>query len=135
MIMGPMDTPYEGAFLLFRILIPPDYPRSPPWLKCINTGGARINPNIYASGKVCLSILGTWSGPGWDATQRLSSVLLSIQSLLCARPYHNEPGFEEAREPSHPDDYNHVVRHESLRAMVLEPLQELGKPGPTEKFR
>jgi len=28
----------------------------------IGGGSVRFNPNLYASGKVCLSILGTWSG-------------------------------------------------------------------------
>ena len=30
----------------------------------------RFNPNLYNCGKVCLSLLGTWSGgrgEGWDA--------------------------------------------------------------------
>jgi hypothetical protein len=47
----------------------------------------------YVDGKVCLSILGTWSGPGWAPVQTLMSVLLSILSLLSAAPYHNEPGY------------------------------------------
>lgn len=35
----------------------------------------------------------TWSGPAWSPAQSLSSVLISIQSLLNEKPYHNEPGF------------------------------------------
>jgi hypothetical protein len=44
--------------------------------------------------KVCLSLLGTWSGPGWISGQStLLQVLISIQSLiLCEEPYLNEPG-------------------------------------------
>ena len=38
--------------------------------------------------------LSTWSGPSWSAAQSLLSILLSIQSLLCEKPYHNEPGYE-----------------------------------------
>ena len=38
--------------------------------------------------------LSTWSGPPWSAAQSLLSILLSIQSLLCEKPYHNEPGYE-----------------------------------------
>ena len=53
-----------------------------------------VNPNLYENGKVCLSILGTWSGPGWTTACTLSSVLLSIQSLLNENPIHNEPGWE-----------------------------------------
>ena len=53
-------------------------------------GAVRFNPNLYRNGKVCLSILGTWSGPGWSPVQSISSVLLSIQSLMNTKPYHNE---------------------------------------------
>lgn len=43
----------------------------------------RFNPNLYNCGKVCLSLLGTWSGPGWDPkTSTLLQVLISIQSLI-----------------------------------------------------
>ena len=63
-------------------------------MRLMTTGGGKVrfNPNLYRDGKVCLSILGTWAGPGWSPAQSLSSVLLSIQSLMNARPYHNEPG-------------------------------------------
>ena len=28
-------------------------------------GTVRFNPNLYADGKVCLSLLGTYDGPRW----------------------------------------------------------------------
>jgi len=40
----------------------------------------------------------TWrgeSGEEWSSAQGLESVLLSIQSLMSANPYENEPGFEK----------------------------------------
>lgn len=45
--------------------------------------------------KVCLSLLGTWQGPGWIAGQStLLQVLISIQSLImCEEPYCNEPAW------------------------------------------
>ena len=45
-----------------------------------------------ADGKVCLSLLGTWSGPGWDpAISTLSQVLVSIQAqIMNEAPYYNE---------------------------------------------
>jgi ubiquitin-protein ligase len=51
----------------------------------------------YEDGKVCLSLLGTWSGPGWVPGQStLLQVLLSIQALiLVEEPFFNEPGFEK----------------------------------------
>ena len=43
----------------------------------------RFNPNLYNCGKVCLSLLGTWAGPGWNPkTSTLLQVLVSIQSLI-----------------------------------------------------
>jgi hypothetical protein len=43
--------------------------------------------------QVCLSLLGTWAGPGWDPKRStLLQVLVSIQSLiLVSDPYFNEP--------------------------------------------
>ena len=122
LITGPFATPYEGGFFLFELRMPNDYPHRPPRVKLLTTGGGRVrfNPNLYACGKVCLSILGTWAGPGWTPAQSIGSVCLSIQSLMNEKPYHNEPGFEEARNPRDPDDYNDVVRHETLRAAVLD---------------
>jgi ubiquitin-protein ligase len=74
------------------------YPELPPKVSLLTTshGRVRFNPNLYANGKVCLSLLGTWSGPGWDAKHStLLQVFLSIQSLILVdEPYFNEPGFE-----------------------------------------
>ncbi len=58
-------------------------------------GAVRFNPNLYNSGHVCLSLLGTWSGPGWDAqNSTLLQVLVSLQSLVMVPdPYYNEPGY------------------------------------------
>lgn len=53
-----------GGFFYFTISCPSNYPNEPPKVKFHTTGGGtvRFNPNLYANGKVCLSILGTWSG-------------------------------------------------------------------------
>ncbi|XP_041342646.1 ubiquitin-conjugating enzyme E2 Z [Pyrgilauda ruficollis] len=101
LITGPFDTPYEGGFFLFLFRCPPDYPIHPPRVKLMTTGNntVRFNPNFYRNGKVCLSILGTWTGPAWSPAQSISSVLISIQSLMTENPYHNEPGFEQVRAP------------------------------------
>ena len=98
MIQGPKDTPYEGGVFLFDIKLPENYPRAPPkvfyhaYLK--NDIGRRINPNLYTDGTVCMSLLGTWIGPGWDPkNSTLLQVLVSIQGLiLVEEPYFNEPG-------------------------------------------
>nr|XP_019043448.1 ubiquitin-conjugating enzyme family protein [Kwoniella bestiolae CBS 10118]OCF22378.1 ubiquitin-conjugating enzyme family protein [Kwoniella bestiolae CBS 10118] len=97
MIIGPEGTPYENGCFIFDIFLPLDYNQRCPNVKFMTTNGGRyrLNPNLYADGKVCLSLLGTWQGPGWISGQStLLQVLISIQSLiLCEEPYINEPGW------------------------------------------
>jgi len=121
MIIGPFDTPYEGGFFHFLLRCPPNYPINPPRVKLLTTGDntVRFNPNFYRNGKVCLSILGTWSGPSWSPALSLSSLLISIQSMMTDKPYHNEPGFETERCGGEVRRYNLIIQHETLRVAVL----------------
>ena len=121
LIVGPFDTPYEGGFFYFLIDCPDNYPHEPPKVTLMTTGGGtvRFNPNLYSNGKVCLSILGTWSGPGWAPVNSLASVLLSIQSLMNEKPYHNEPGFEDTNATAC-FNYSECIRHETLRVAVCD---------------
>lgn len=121
LIVGPLETPYAGGFFKFNIRVVPDYPMVPLKVKFETTDGGRVrfNPNLYAGGKVCLSILGTWEGPAWSSAESLSSVLLSIQSLMCPKPYHNEPGYETNNNPHAVAAYNDYIRYETLRVGVV----------------
>ena len=86
-----MKKDFISLILIFQVII-----LNPPKVKfCTLDGHVRFNPNLYACGKVCLSIIGTWSGPGWTSCLTLSTVLVSIQSLLNENPITNEPGFEK----------------------------------------
>jgi len=125
LVTGPFDTPYEGGFFYFLIRCPPNYPINPPRVRLMTTGGGtvRFNPNLYANGKVCLSILGTWPGPSWSPALSLSSLLISIQSLMNDKPYHNEPGYERERNAGASRQYNLIIEHETVRVAVLEALE------------
>ncbi|XP_073981393.1 ubiquitin-conjugating enzyme E2 Z-like [Rhodnius prolixus] len=120
LITGSFDTPYEGGFFYFILRCPPDYPIRPPKVKFMTTGGGKVrfNPNLYKCGKVCISILGTWAGPAWSPALTISSVLISIQSLLTEKPYHNEPGFERERCMGDSRRYNEIIQHETIRVAV-----------------
>ncbi|KAF6841212.1 ubiquitin-conjugating enzyme [Colletotrichum plurivorum] len=133
LIIGPHDTPYEFGFFEFAIRFNKDYPRKSPNVNGVTTNGGRcrFNPNIYASGKVCLlTKFSTWRGERgeeWSAAQGLESILISIQSLMSGNPYENEPGFEEANEASdkkNQKDYVQKIRHETLRITVIQRLEE-----------
>jgi ubiquitin-protein ligase len=99
-ISGPKNTPYEYGLFIFGMTIPTNYPSKPPFVRLSNTGGKRFNPNLYDSGKVCLSLLGTWKGDkgeSWNSeTSTFYQLLISIQSqILIDEPYFNEPGYEK----------------------------------------
>lgn len=134
-VTGPFDTPYEGGFFLFYIRCPPDYPLKPPRVKLLTTGLGRVrfNPNFYKSGKVCLSLLGTWSGPGWSPAQSLTSILVSIQSMMNENPYHNEPGFATERVPGDCLRYNQCIIHETIRVAVCDMVDDNSSLEPEVK--
>ncbi|XP_037034565.1 ubiquitin-conjugating enzyme E2 Z-like isoform X2 [Bradysia coprophila] len=127
-IVGPENTPYEGGFFYFFVKFPVNYPISPPRLKLMNTdqNTIRFNPNFYRNGMVCLSILGTYTGSGWNPLNSLFSVLISILTLLNDNPYYNAlalTGFKEYEENT-PEKYVNYIRHETIRVAVINFLKE-----------
>jgi ubiquitin-protein ligase len=133
LIIPHPDTPYAYGCFEFDMYLPYDYPNSPPHVEIITTGGGkfRFNPNLYDSGKVCLSLLGTWSGSGgesWTKESTILQVLLSIQSLIfCEEPYFNEPGYERDRDTlkgkESNNKYNEPVRYHTLKLGMVQQLQ------------
>lgn len=120
LLKGPENTPYEGCLLLFSVQFPSDYPFSPPKVLFLTSDGqTRFHPNLYVEGKVCLSILGTYSGPSWSGTQSLSSVFLSILALLDKNPLAHEPAYENGNlfDARH-RDYADYVEHQMVKLMV-----------------
>jgi len=98
-LVGAPGTPYHDGLFFFDIFLPPEYPQEPP-LVHYKSGGLRVNPNLYESGKVCLSLLNTWTGSGTEVWNPRSStilqVLLSLQALvLNEKPYFNEAGYDK----------------------------------------
>lgn len=123
LIVGPKDTPYEGGYYFFDLQYPLDYPINPPKVLFRTSGNyIRFNPNLYVDGKVCLSILGTWEGPGWSACHTLNTVLLSIQSLLNENPIHNEPGWENIND-IRCKEYNNVLSYANIKIAVLNMIE------------
>ncbi|KAF9974336.1 hypothetical protein BGZ73_002255 [Actinomortierella ambigua] len=128
MITGPPGTPYCLGLFEFSLQFPRDYPTCPPRVLALTTnyGRTRFNPNIYAAGKVCLSILGTWRGEAgeqWSSAHGIVSILLSIQSLMSDNPYRNEPGHDQEKDEKKLGPYNDKIRHETIRISVCDRLE------------
>ncbi|EIN14046.1 hypothetical protein PUNSTDRAFT_140436 [Punctularia strigosozonata HHB-11173 SS5] len=104
LIIGPENTPYEDAPFVIDWMLESDFPQSPPKAHFLSWthGNGRVNPNLYEEGKVCLSILGTWSGDKtetWSpARSSLLQALVSIQGLVLVKePWFCEPAYEKLR--------------------------------------
>eukprot|EP00037_Helgoeca_nana_P031990 m.411592 g.411592 ORF g.411592 m.411592 type:complete len:246 (+) comp28698_c0_seq1:193-930(+) len=90
-IFGPPETIYTGGYFKAQLSFPKTYPFSPPEMKFVPS---LFHPNVYADGKICISILhppgddamsGELASERWSPAQRIRTILLSVISLL------NEP--------------------------------------------
>jgi ubiquitin-protein ligase len=133
LLVGPEGTPYEKGFYFFSFEYPENYPMEPPKAKYYTQGflntpsnksfSVRFNPNLYTCGKVCLSMLNTWSGPGWVPTNTISNVLVAIQALvLNEEPLRNEPGFEKGAK-TEITKYNDLISFANIKISVFEMIK------------
>ncbi len=130
LFIGREKTPYHHGFYFIKFTYPDDYPMSPPKAfyatqgSIPGNGGVRFNPNLYTCGKVCLSMLNTWQGPGWVPTNTIVNVFMAIQALVLHEvPLHNEPGYT-----SHPvsdpvvQEYNRFIEYANYNIGIYEML-------------
>jgi ubiquitin-protein ligase len=119
LIIGPSDTPYFGGNYFFEFEYPTDYPHSPPKVKyCTNGNKIRFNPNLYTSGKVCVSLLNTWHGEQWTSCQTITTILLTLCTLLCEDPLLNEPGVYKNHKDT--KNYNEIIYYSNLDVAVCD---------------
>jgi ubiquitin-protein ligase len=134
LICGPKDTPYENGLFEFHAYFPYNYPNTVPQVLLHTTGNnkVRFNPNLYDSGKVCLSLLGTWAGQAgeqWNPkTSTFLQVLVSIQSLiLVEQPYFNEPGWERdlhtVKGKQNSYEYNENLHSHTIKLAMIDMLK------------
>ena len=138
-IIIPDSEPYLGGMFEFHALFPDDYPSSPPRVHFMTTGGGaiRFNPNLYADGKVCLSLLGTWSGEQWcPSINNIVHVVQAIQVMIFTdQPVQNEPAYSSDKYFDHPDSpitpeillvrrYKYDIKYFTLERAIIPPLKK-----------
>jgi baculoviral IAP repeat-containing protein 6 len=117
------ETPYAYGMFEFDLYIPGDYPNSPPSVKFLTTGNGKVrfNPNLYNCGKVCLSIINTWSTPQWSPkSSTISQIILSISSMIFnEHPITNEPVWYDILQTEaglkKSQDYNKKIKAYTLQ--------------------
>jgi ubiquitin-protein ligase len=135
-VFGPKDTPYEDCPMFYTFQMPSTYPFDPPKVQFKTYHkAARFHPNMYVEGKVCLSILHTWAGPKWASTMRVSTVLVTLQSLMDTDPLLHEPGFATRERTSHCKAYAEYIKHVCC-SFILDCIENpLSWPKDFEIFR
>ncbi|XP_052160153.1 putative ubiquitin-conjugating enzyme E2 39 [Oryza glaberrima] len=131
-IVGPAGTPYHDGLFFFDVRFPSEYPQSPPKVH-YHSGGLRLNPNLYESGKVCLSLLNTWWGTGCEKWGKSKStilqVLVSIQGLvLNDKPYFNEPGNKNSANTAPGEKYSLAYNQTAFLLSCRTMMYSLRKP-------
>lgn len=82
-LIGPQDSLYQGYNFKLDIVLPVDYPYSPPRVKFITP---IQHVNVNNDGDICLDILKN----NWIPSQNIRSILISIR-LLLAEPNPEDP--------------------------------------------
>ena len=103
-IFGPGETIWDGGIFHLILEFTEEYPNKPPKVKFLTK---MFHPNIYNDGSICLDILQNMWSPVYD----ISSILTSIQSLLCD-PNPLSPANNEAAElfAKNPKEYEQRVK-------------------------
>ena len=133
-IFGSEGTPYSSGAFTFDVSFGKDYPNNPPHVEITSTGNGtvRFNPNLYSTGKVCLSLLGTWrgtSGENWNPKiSTIYQVLISIQSIIMSDlVYYNEPGHEGELGTKNGNElnegYSNIVRYNNIRVCMIDAIK------------
>ena len=83
LIIGPKDTLYDNGFYFFKFNFTKNYPYEPPKVEYLtNNGRTRFHPNLYRSGKVCISILNTWKGEQWTSMSKYKHHFINSCNII-----------------------------------------------------
>eukprot|EP01023_Acetabularia_acetabulum_P063701 TRINITY_DN8039_c2_g1_i3.p2 TRINITY_DN8039_c2_g1~~TRINITY_DN8039_c2_g1_i3.p2 ORF type:complete len:237 (+),score=37.23 TRINITY_DN8039_c2_g1_i3:266-976(+) len=104
-VAGPEGTPYEGGIFRLRLVLPHDFPETPPR----GYFQTRIfHPNVSSIGEICVNVL----KKDWKSSMGLRHILQIIRCLLI-EPFPESALNEEAGR-LFMDDYQEYFRQASM---------------------
>lgn len=135
LFIGQADTPFKFGAILCTYTMKEDYPSGPPKVKNIAmTTVTKLHPNFYTDkeGKVCLSIINTWSnssGNGWSPIYNIEKVSQQLAALLDSEPVKHEPGHEDEKKEDI-EKFNKETRIAAVFSLLklAEMKSEIAKP-------
>lgn len=133
LIIGPDETIYNYGYYLFQFKFKKEYPYKPPIVEYLtNENNIRFHPNLYRNGKVCLSLLNTWSGEQWTSCQTIRTILLNLVTLFHNKPLLNEPGITEKYK--YFKEYNDIIKYSNYNTAIVSFLKNKIKPEIANHF-
>jgi ubiquitin-protein ligase len=124
MIIGPKG-PYENCLFFFTVSFAKPYPLDSPTVKFHCSYSIRCHPNLYRNqydlrdGKVCLSILGTWSGPPWTPMMTFTTIAQTVLMILDDNPLCNEPAYYNSKGTDKVTKYTEYVEYVCLKESAV----------------
>lgn len=118
-----LTSPYTNGFFLFKLTIPEDFPISPPAIKFHpQQNSCRLHPNYYEEGKVCLSVINTWSRDDWAPTTSLMAISNILEERLNEHSICFEPGCEQS-SVARMKTFNETVKYGVYQHAILPIIQ------------
>lgn len=133
LITGPQDTPYDSGCFIFDIYLNKNYPEKPPLVNIVNSGKIYFNPNLYPTGNICLSLLGTYGAANntalWNSqTSTILQILISIQGLILVKePYYNEGYRDSEFNQKKSNTYSEYVKYYTMLYAMNDLLENKNK--------
>ena len=106
----PSTYPYDDGLFLFEFKFGPNYPMNPPEVTFYpKQNYARLHPNFYELGKICLSVINTWGDDDWTPSMSILSIISILEARFDSKSLCYEPGRERALQKDI-DDNNQVIQ-------------------------
>jgi len=120
LIIANKESPYRYGNYLFEIDYPSNYPYVPPTITFLtNNDHTRFHPNLYRNGRVCLSLLNTWSGDEWSSCNTISSILLHISSLFTNHALTHEPGIHD-KTSQNVINFDGCIDYQNIKTAIID---------------